>query len=110
MENLKIRQGETLSIDIKSDDDTAQTARLVARKGTETPVIDETVSFGAVGDDWIASFSIDTVAIVPDDYSYMITIVYEDDSIKKLPEADECESECDLPILTVCTALDLGVS
>lgn len=111
MDNLQIRQGETLTLNIESDDATADTVRLVVRKLNETPIIDEIANFATVDEKRVAVIETSDTNHPADTYLYMLTITYADGTIKKLPDASACEEgDCDLPELTICAAIDLGVS
>lgn len=111
MENLQIRQGETLTLNIESDDLTADTIRLVVKKPNENAIIDELESFSTIDGKRIAIIETSDTNHPIDTYEYMFTITYADGTIKKLPDASACEEgDCDLPELTICEALDLEVS
>lgn len=110
MDNIKIRQGETLTLNVTSEDESAETLRLVVKKEDESAIIDETASYVSDGGKWIASISTDDTNHALGEYLYMFTVTYSDGSIKKFPEADECDDGCDFPTLKICEALDLGVS
>lgn len=110
MDTLKIRQGETLSIKIESEDESAVTARFISRKENETPVIDVVASFAAVDGKWVAMIETTDTNKPVGDYLYSVVLTFLDDTIDKLPDPDECEGDCDFPTLTICEALDLGVS
>lgn len=111
MDNLQIRQGETLPLTITSDDITADTIRIVVKKENENAIIDEIANFSTIDGKRIATFSITDTNHPTGEYLYMLTIVYADGTVKKLPDASNCEEgDCDLPKLTICEALDLEVS
>lgn len=111
MDNLQIRQGDTLTLTIESDDTTADTVRIVVKKPNVTAVIDEIASFSLVDGKTIAIIETSDTNIPIDTYNYMLTITYTDGTIKKLPDASNCtDGDCELPELTVCEALDLEVS
>lgn len=111
MEDLQIRQGETLTLNIESDDLTAETIRLVAKKPNENAIIDELENFSTVDGKRIAVIETSDTNKPVGTYEYMLTITYADGSIKKLPDASACEEgDCELPELTICEAIDLEVS
>ncbi len=111
MDNLQIRQGETLTLNLTSDDITADTVRIVVKKPNENAIIDEIASFSTIDGKRIAVISTSDTNKPVDTYQYMLTITYADGSVKKLPDASNCEEgDCDLPELTICEALDLEVS
>lgn len=111
MDNLQIRQGETFTLNIESDDLSATTVRIVAKKANETAVIDETANFATEDGKRLATITTSDTNLPIGTYLYMLTLTYADDSIKKLPDASNCEQgDCDFPELTICEALDLEVS
>lgn len=111
MDNLQIRQGENLPLTITSDDVTADTIRFLAKKENEVAIIDEQESFTTVDGKRVAIFDITDTNKTPGTYRYMLTITYLDGSVKKLPDASNCEEgDCDFPELIICEALDLEVS
>lgn len=111
MENLQIRQGETLTLSIESDDLTAETVRLVVKKEGQSAIINEVENFSTVDGKRVATIQTDDTNHSPDTYQYMLTITYADGTVKKLPDASNCDDgDCDLPELTICEAIDLGVS
>lgn len=111
MENLQIRQGETLTLTVESDDISADTIRLVVRKTNENPIIDIGATFATIDGKRIATLETSDTIKTPGTYKYMLTIEYIDGTIKKLPDASLCEEgDCDFPELTICEALDLEVS
>lgn len=111
MDNLQIRQGETLYLTIKSDDLTAETVNLLVKKEGEAAIIDELVSFATIDGERIAVIDTLDTNHDPDTYDYQLTIEYADGTIAKLPDAANCEAgDCDFPTVTICNALDIGVS
>lgn len=111
MNNLQIRQGETLTLNIESDDALAESVRLVVKKENENAVIDEVASFSVVDSKTVAVVETSDTNIPIGTYLYMLTITYSDGTIKKLPDASSCDDgDCTLPELTICEAIDLEVS
>lgn len=111
MTDLQIRQGETLSLTIESDDTTASTVRLVVKKTGQSIIIDETANFSTIDGKRVAVIETDDTNHTVDTYNYMLTVTYADGTVKKLPDASDCaDGDCDLPELTICEAIDLGVS
>lgn len=110
MDDLRIRQGETLEITVTSDELNATSVRFVARKGDATPIIDETELFTTVDGERVATISTNDTNHAVDEYEYMLTITYDDGFVDKLPDASQCDDDCDLPILAICEAIDLQVS
>lgn len=107
--DLSIRQGETLSLTITVDDSTADTLRFLA-ENDDGDSIDETVNFADVDGVRTAVVETNDTNIPTGDYEYMLTITYDGGIVEKLPDSD-CESDdCTLPTLTICEALDVGVS
>lgn len=100
---LNIRQGETLEIEIIADDDSADTVNLLVADSDGNTVIDETENFSTNNGITSATIRTDDTDHEVGEYEYMLTIVYEDGFIEKLPDAD-CE-DCDLPILNICKTL-----
>lgn len=109
--DMQIRQGETLTLNIQSDDPTAENVRLVVKKPNENAVIDIMADFSVVDGETVAIIETSQTNLPVGVYEYMLTITYSDASIKKLPDASDCEEgDCDLPELTICEAIDLEVS
>lgn len=107
--DLSIRQGETLSLTITVDDLTADTVRFLAENG-DGDSIDETVNFSTVDGVRTASIETNDTNLPIGDYEYMLTVTYDGGIVEKLPDSN-CDSEdCSLPTLTICEALDVGVS
>ena len=107
MNTISIRRGETHLIDVViSATEEALSATLIVKKEVTdlSPIIIKTESF--IGDKaTIELSSIDT--LIPEgDYKYQITIEYSDNSIKKFPEALNCDDDCDFPIIKICNSLD----
>lgn len=110
--NISIRQGETLSLNIKADDVTAQTVQMIVNSEDGVTIINQTAVFETVEGERLANITTSDTDYDVGVYRYMLTIVYEDDSIDKLPDPDLCEEEdgCELPTLTICESLSVGVS
>lgn len=106
--DFSIRQGETLTIAVTAQDETAQTLDLVIADSNNNVVIHETTSFSTTNGVRGAEISTNDTDLDLGDYQYMLQITYEDGTIQKLPDADNCESaDCELPTLTICKALDV---
>lgn len=97
MDNLSVRQYETLEFAVEADDDSAVTVRFIASQNG-TVFIDELESF-INGEATIRVLEVD---IPLGEYEYTLTITYSDETVDILPDADECGDDCDLPTLTVC--------
>lgn len=110
MGNEKIRQGATFEVTLKDTDLTALTATITI-SDQDGIVASDTATYEQIDGAMFANLRLDTSNIEVGDYSYMYTIVYEDNVIVKLPKADGCsDGECDLPSFIVCTANDIGSS
>lgn len=108
--DIKIRQGETLEITFTADDDTADTIQLIAKNDDQGEIINETANFSTIEGKRIATITTNDTVHPVDDYEYMLVIEYNDGFIEKLPDAADCEDDCDLPTLSICEAIDLEVS
>jgi len=97
MENLVIRQGETLELSVKTDDDSATTVQLLATKEGST-FIDKTEPFV----NRVAVLRTNDTIIPLGEYEYSLTVVYSDGFIDELPDTQDCEGDCDFPTLTIC--------
>ena len=94
---MSIRRGETLQIPIEADDESAVSVRfLVTKNGVS--YIDETEDFV----DGKATISTDDTYIPIGDYEFSYTMTYSDGVIDILPDTDDCDGDCELPVFTVC--------
>lgn len=108
--DISIRQGETLELNITADDLTADTVELIVADTEGSVIINETANFDTVDNKRIATIStLDTDHPVAE-YEYMLTIVYEDGYIEKLPDVSDCEGDCSLPKLNICKSLEVAIS
>lgn len=110
MEDINIRRGETLEITIIADDISATTVKLTVAETDGTVVLTQTENFATDDGDRIATIKTNDTDIPEATYEYMLTITYDDGTVEKLPDVSDCEDNCDLPTLTICKALDDGVS
>lgn len=110
--DISIRQGETLSLNIEVDDITADTLRLLVSDSEDNVVIDETANFDVVDGKAIAEVISNDTDLDIGAYSYMLIVTYEDGTVEKLPDPEDCPSaDCTLPTLTICKAIPTpGVS
>jgi len=104
--NISIRRGETLELGITADDLTAQTVQMIV-EDDDGIIINETENFTTVDGKRVAVIETNNTNHDLGEYEYMLTIVYADGTIEKLPDVTDCE-ECELPTLTICKSL--GVS
>lgn len=104
MNEISIRQGETLQLPIKADDDSAISVTFqVAKNGTI--FIDETENFSNGKATIITNDTNHAIG----EYEYMLTVEYPD-ATDKLPDPEACEDgECDLPKFIICRSLVDGV-
>jgi hypothetical protein len=110
--DLTIRTGETLPITFQTDDtsDTG-TAVLTVKQAVDSPTAAISKSAPIVGGVADLTLSAADTTITPGDYLYQITATYDDGTVEKYPDQEGCDGdECGFPQLTVCEALDLGVS
>lgn len=105
MQDISIRQGETLSLSVTNDDLTADTLQLVVSDSNDDIVINETANFTTVEGVRGAEISTDDTDLTVGDYSYMLIVTYSDGVVEKLPDPDDCEGDCELPTLTICKAI-----
>ena len=107
--DISIRQGETLSLAVTIDDDSAQTLQLLVEDSDGNIVINESTSFATVDGVTSATIQTNNTDLDIGDYSYMFVVTYSDDVIEKLPNVAECD-DCDLPKLTICKSINPAVS
>ena len=97
MKDIKLQQGETLRLTVTVEDEGAATAEFVATDGT-TNVLTSMVSFTGL----TADVSTDDTAINPGSYDYYVRIIWDDGTTDILPNASNCDGECDFPQLVIC--------
>lgn len=106
MNNITVRRGESLQLPITIDDESAVNVTLQIIKD-DTEVVRITEYFV----DKNATIFIEEVIIPVDEYKYMLTVVYSDGVIDKLPDISDChDSGCDLPNLIVCEGIFESIS
>lgn len=104
--DISIRQGETLILNVTIDDLTADTVQLLVSNSNDEVVIDETDSFATEDGERVAQLLSNDTDLPLGDYTYMLKITYSDGTIEIMPEAYECEDDCELPTLTICEAIE----
>lgn len=108
MNRLSIRKGESLPLQIVTDDLEAETATLTV-KGSITDAVallTKTVPLvEGVGD---LSLSASETLLPVGSYLYQLTISGPDSYIKKYPDAADCygDDDCSFPEFEICPALD----
>lgn len=102
MDKLTVRWGATLPLTLTNDEEGADTATLTVSLD-DSVVLTKTENFVGLQADLTLDAS-DT-EITPAEYNYMITVVYDDGTVEKYPDTDNC-IDCELPILEVCDTND----
>ena len=97
MKDIKLQQGETLRLTITVEEAGAATADFVATDGI-ADVITSTVAF----DGLTADVSTNATAINPGTYDYYVRITWDDSTIDILPNATDCDGDCEFPQLIIC--------
>jgi len=104
MDNLTVRQGETLPLLWENDEAGADTATLTISDDSGV-VLAITTTFEDLQADLTVSAE-QTEALGIGLFDYMITLIYEDGTVEKYPDVSGC-NECELPQLEVCDANDI---
>lgn len=104
MENISIRQGETLELTVECDDESAVSVRFLATQ-EGVPYIDKTAQFV----DGVATIRTDDTGHPLGDYKFTLTMLYSDGVVDILPDASDCGDNCDLPTLTICESNVAGI-
>lgn len=102
MDNMTVRWGSTLPLTITVDEEGADTATITISKDDDV-VLTKTASFVDLECD-LTLTAVQT-QITPDTYDYMIKVVYDDGTVEKYPDTEDC-TDCDLPTLEVCDTND----
>lgn len=101
MNNITIRQGETLQIPVTIDDDSAERVTL--------QVISGSMELLSITDEFVdgqATISVDELMLPLGTYEYMLTVFYVDGVIDKLPDVANCsDDDCSLPSFKVCEGI-----
>lgn len=105
MDTITIRQGETLELEITADDNSADTVQLTVADQDGNVIISEIESFMTIGNKRIAVIRTDNTSHPVGEYKYMLTIVYADGFIEKLPDNSSCDDDCELPEFVICESL-----
>lgn len=111
--DLNIRQGATLPLVVEDDDATADTATITIKVDIDSVVAFTKTANFADGSADLALTASETLALPAGDYIYQLTIAYSDGVVDKYPDPEDsgcADGECDFPTLTICEALDSGVS
>lgn len=110
MDTITIRNGESLSLQVNTDDTEAESVAILVKDTVNAAsyLIYETATFT----DKIANIEISAseTNITPGDYIYQLTITNSDGTIEKYPDVSNCDGDCDFPAFIICDSLDLGVS
>lgn len=112
MSDITIRRGETLELTIVIDDPHAYLAKFLVASDDDGTIIEQQALFSTVDGVTSADIVIPTSATnqTEGEYEYMLTIVYDDDVIEKLPDGDCCGDDCELPKFIICKSLEEVVS
>lgn len=97
MDDIQIQQGETIRQTVTVEETGAATAEFIATDGTNN-LIEVTASFT----DLTADISTNDTVIPAGSYDYYIRITWDDDSVDILPNAQDCDGECEFPQLIIC--------
>lgn len=101
MNNITIRQGETLQLPITIDDGAAETVLFQIIKNNKS--VSETI---AIFENKKANILIEQLMLPIGEYRYMLTITYTDGIIDKLPDVSDCNDDsCELPTINICEGI-----
>lgn len=104
MNDISIRQGSALNIQVNQGDTSAISATLII-KLNDNPAISVTDTYvDGVANLTLSAAQTSVVGI----YDYQVNENYEDGAVVKYP-ADDCD-DCDFPKLEICESLDGEVS
>lgn len=106
--DIFIRKGETLELNIKADDNTAETVQFLVAQDDGTVLINETANFTTEDEVTSATIRTNDTNHPLGSYDYQFTITYSDDFIEILPDSSACTGDCELPKLTICEAIDVS--
>lgn len=106
MDKLSVRRGASHELKLTVDEAGAESARLIVKKSVsdteptfvvESPIVNKTADL---------SLSPEDTDIDPGEYLYQLNVYYEDGSIEKYPETQNCDiDEVSFPTLTVHPSL-----
>jgi hypothetical protein len=110
-DNISIRQGETLELNIIIDDPHAVEVKLLVGDDDGT-IIESVGMFATIDGETSATITVPAAQTNQDvgEYEYMLMITYDDGVIEKLPDGDCCDEDCGLPTFSICKSLSEGVS
>lgn len=105
MNNLRVRWGATLQLQLTVDEDGAETAKLILREsGANVNALEKTVNFvDGVAD---LTLSEEDTQLDIGTYEYMIIVTYDDGTVEKYPDPVDCSGDCELPVIEICESLD----
>lgn len=112
METISIRRGETLNLEIESDDPTAQTVNLyvgIPETGEVVLNVQATFQIIEAKANLVALLRVEanqSEAVPSGDYEYQLTVITGNGEVEKYPETSDCDDDCDLPKFIVKPALD----
>jgi hypothetical protein len=101
---MQVRQGGRLTFTITRADAEAISATFIAQLGGV--IINETVNYDADGLAYFEIGSPDTDVV--GEYQYQINENFATGSPDIYPNSDDCDGDCDLPILEICESLPEG--
>lgn len=103
MNDISVRYGASLDLEITVTDELADTATLFVGKAGDTPTIIKSANFV----EGTADLSLDPeeTEVPLDDYSYQVNVSYTDGRLDKFPTAEQC-GEDGFPRFSVIEALD----
>jgi len=105
MDEINVRQGETLNLGVTSDDTDAATATLYVGNVGETPLITATIELV----DGVGGFSLTTeqTNIPVGTYKYQLNILHNDGQLEMYPDPEDCGDD-GLPNFIVSESLSEG--
>lgn len=108
MDKISIRYGESVTLPINVDDDTAVEATLYVGLPGQLPILTKTIVI--TDSEGVFELSTTDTAIPLGTYKYQINVEDGDGNISKYPEPDDCDScndEDGFPDFVVFEALDV---
>lgn len=102
MDNITTRWGSTLPLQFENDESDGNTATITISQD-DSVVLTKIASFDGLTAD--LTLSAVQMQLTPGIYDYMITILYDNGTIEKYPDPDDCV-DCDLPTIKVCDTND----
>lgn len=101
-DDMSVRWGATLPLVLINDEEGADTATITISLD-DSVVLTKTVNFDGLEAD--LTLTAEQTELTPAVYDYMIKIVYEDGTVEKYPDLENC-SDCELPTLEICDTND----